>query len=322
MKSSHNPNPACAKLNFICTDQSCLFVFLTAFSLILGGCSTRMKPETDVVPPMPIEPPREESIIPFRAVIIQKNLGSVPLESFEIHGSPASDVEPLFEIANKEHVRLCDSIEKEIDAATEVLIREQSRLSEAKEDVATNYNAALPKKRDLSSKSTRDDLESLSTVRAQKSKTDAQYEAAVESKIRPLEQQVAKCLSDLDTFESRLYSFRAEYNIWMFNALPASPSKTWVTDSDGHSSISVAKNEPWYVWISGERLIPAGVDKFGVQKFTTEIYHWILITPDDLDDNGRLFADNRNLLSVRGLGKGKSIGDLLPSDDVKKRLGY
>ena len=296
MKSSHNP--ACAKLDFIRTDRSCLFAFLATFSLVAGGCST------------------EESSIPFRSVINQKNLIPVPLESLEIHASPASEVEPLFKIAKKGHDRLCQSIQVEIGNADEVLVRDKKRLSEAKEKVATTYNAMLPKKETLSSKSTRGDLESLSIVRAQKSKTDASYEAAVESTIRPIEQKIANSISVLNTNESNLNSVRA-INMSMFNALPTSPSKTWVTDSDGHTSINVPKNEPWYVWASAKRRVP-----YGDNEYTVEIYHWILVVPDDLDENGSLFADNRNLLSARGFVLSKSAGDLLQTDDVNERSRY
>ena len=297
MKSSHNP--ACAKLDFIRTDRSCLFAFLATFSLVAGGCST------------------EQSSIPFRSVINQQNLIPVPLESLEIHASPASEVEPLFKIAMKGHDRLCQSIQQEISNASEVLLREKKRLSEAKEEVATNYNAMLPKEETLSSKSTRGDLERLSIVRAQKSKTDASYEAAVESNIRPIEQKIANSISVLDAIESNLHSVRADKNMSMFNALPTSPSKTWVTDSDGHTSITVPKNEPWYVWASAKRRVP-----YGDNKYTVEIYHWILVVPDDLDENGSLFADNRNLLSVRGVVLSKSAGDLLQTDDVNERPRY
>lgn len=297
MKSSHNP--ACAKLDFIRTDRSCLFAFLATFSLVAGGCST------------------EESSIPFRSVINQKNLIPVPLESLEIHASPASEVEPRFKIAMKRHDRLCQSIQEEIGNASEVLVRDKKRLSEAKEKVATTYNAMLPKEETLLSKSTRGDLDSLSLVRAQKSKTDASYEAAVESNIRPIEQKIANSISVLDTIESNLHSVRADINMSMFNALPTSPSKTWVTDSDGHTSINVPKNEPWYVWASAKRRVP-----YGGNKYTVEIYHWILVVPDDLDENGSLFADNRNLLSARGFVLSKSAGDLLKTDDANERSRY
>jgi hypothetical protein len=230
-----------------------------------------------------------------------------PLESLDVNGSPASEVAPLFKAAILDHEEQVAAVEMEINRVETELHEAESRLDAAKEVVASGYNERLPK---VSEAPDRDDPEYLDWIsEASRQKADAGqwYERQKSATIRPIEGEVASIQSNLRRLQSRLSLIREDYTNFLFSALPAEGARHWVTDTNGHAVLSVPRTEPWVIWANSSRLVP------GV---TTERYRWILKTPDELDSNGKLFADHRNLLDIRGLVLDRQTGMLGVNGDT------
>jgi len=210
----------------------------------------------------------------------------------EIHASPASTVAPLFKRAIEEHGQRIASVQDELKRTHAAILEDQQRLSTAQEKVANRYNDAIPNRGEVKSRDSRDDLESLSKARAKKSNAVDKYDQNIEITIRPIEQSISSLRSHFQALETKLTTIRSNYNSNMFDSLPGRPAKTWVTDADGVTSVTIPQTEPWYFWAVTDRAVPG---------LGTESYRWILLAPNDLDENGRLFFDHRTLLENRGL---------------------
>ena len=230
--------------------------------------------------------------ISVRAVVVTRSQRSFPLESMEIHASPASAIAPLFKKAIEEHAERVASLVNEINRTRAAILQEEGRLLSAQADVAAGYNDALPSRGEVKPQTSRDDLESLLEARAKKSSAIDKYKKNVEVGIRPIEQSLAGLRSRSESLEAQLVTVRARYNNTLFESLPGRPAKNWVTDADGATAVTIPQTEPWYFWAATNRAVPG----LGIES-----YRWILLAPDDLDENGKLFFDHRTLLENRGL---------------------
>jgi hypothetical protein len=249
-----------------------------------------------------------EKLVPIRAVVVTRAQRSYPLGSLEIRASPASQVAPLLKQATQEHGQQVAKIQDAIDVAYATLREEKQHLATEKGDVAKRYNQSIGGRQELKSEASRDDLEALSRARSKKSTAVNSFEEDLATVIRPCEQKIVRIQSHCQSLESQLASLRKGYNKVLFAALPASPTKLCVTDVDGSVSITLPQTEPWYLWASTTRDVPG---------LGTEYYHWLLVSPDDLDDNGKLFFDHRNLLENRGLALDHSTGYLLKKSESR-----
>lgn len=230
--------------------------------------------------------------IPVRAVIVSRGQRPYPLESLEIRASPASAVVPLLKTASKDHENRVAAVRKELSDTRDLIAEENFRLNKTKSEVADNYNQQIPRENNVPPETSRDDLDVLSELRAQKSRAVAQFEKQLAETVRPIEEKIAGLERYSSDLERKLDSLRTEFNSVVFSSLPAKPNKRWFTDANGHATITVSQSEPWYFWSETSRDIP-GVG--------TESYRWILSHPDDLDDSGKLFFDHNSLLDSRGL---------------------
>ena len=242
-----------------------------------------------------------EKSVPIRAVVVTRAQRPYPLESLEIRASPASKVAPLLKQATEEHGQQVAELQDAIDDAYTKLREREQRLATAKAEVANQYNESVGGRQQLKNETSRDDLDSLSSVRSQKSAAVKSFEDHLAIVIRPIEQKIVRLRSDCQSLESDLAGLREGYNKLLFESLPFSPTKMWVTDVNGSVSITLPQTEPWYLWAATTRDVPG---------LGTESYQWLLVSPDDLDDNGKLFFDHRNLLGNRGLALDQSTGYL------------
>lgn len=230
--------------------------------------------------------------IPVRAVIVTRGQRPYPLESLEICASPASAVVPLLKTAGKDHEKRVAAVRKELTDTRDLIAEENFRLNKTKSDVADDYNRQIPRKKDVPPETSRDDLDVLSQIRAQKSQAVARFEKQLAETVRPIEEKIASLERYCSDLERKLDTLREEFNSVVFSSLPAKPKKRWITDANGYATITVSQSEPWYFWSETSRDVP-GVG--------TESYRWILSHPDDLDDSGKLFFDHNSLLDSRGL---------------------
>lgn len=254
----------------------------------------------------------EKASIPVRAVVVTRGQKPYPLESLEIRASPASVVAPLLKAAKREHEQRVTSKLKEIDRTRGLLSEENQRLDQKKQEVSDGYNGKIPKQADLPPESSRDDLDVLTKMRAQKSRAVQSFEAALEVTIRPIESEVRRLEGECYRLEAELRELRQSFNTIIFESLPVVPAKKWITDANGYATVSVARSEPWYFWSETSRDVPGS---------GTENYRWILTHPDDLDDAGKLFLDHRNLLDSRSLVVDADTG-LLGTTPIIDRRGY
>lgn len=254
----------------------------------------------------------DKASIPVRAVVVTRGQKPYPLESLEIRASPASVVAPLLKAAKQEHEQRVSSKLKEIDRTKNLLTEESRRLEQKKQEVSDEYNGQIPKQATLPHESSRDDLDVLTKMRAQKSRAVQSFEAALEETIRPIESQIRLLEKECSQLESELSKLRHSFNTVIFESLPGMPTKRWVTDANGYATVSVSRSEPWYFWSETSRVVPG---------LGTENYRWILAHPDDLDDAGKLFLDHRNLLDSRGLVVDDNTG-LLSTTPIIDRRGY
>jgi hypothetical protein len=250
--------------------------------------------------------------IPVRAVVVTRGQRPYPLESLEIRASPASAVAPRLKAAAKEYERRAASIVQDIEDTKRRLTEENRVLDQKKQAVANDYNGKLPEQADLPPETSRDDLEVLTKMRAQKSRAVRASEADLATAIRPIEEKIQSLQSECRQLERDLQSLRRGFKTTIFESLPDSPSKKWVTDLNGYATVSISRSEPWYFWSDTERDVPG---------MGTETYRWILMHPDDLDDAGKMFFDHRNLLDSRGLVVDADTGRLR-SDTTFDRRSY
>jgi hypothetical protein len=273
-------------------------ILVMAMAITVSGCSSdsgaalQSKSEDSLY---------AEKSVSIRAVVVTRAQRPYPLESLEIRASPASKVAPLLKQATEEHGQQVAAIQDAIDVAYTKLREREQRLATAKVEVANQYNESVGGREQLKNETSRDDLDSLSSVRSKKSAAVKSFEDHLAIVIRPIEQKIMRLRSDCQSLESELAGLREGYNKLLFESLPFSPTKMWVTDVNGSVSITLPQTEPWYLWAATTRDVPG---------LGTESYQWLLVLPDDLDDNGKLFFDHRNLLDNRGLALDQSTGYL------------
>lgn len=251
----------------------------------------------------------QNASIPVRAVVVTRGQKPYPLESLEICGSPASTVAPLLKAATEEHERRVIKIRKELDSTRDSLGEETRRLEAKKQEVAADYNDSLPAQGETPTEGSRDSLRSITKMRAQKTRAVREYEENLANVIRPIENQIRALEESCRNLEHMLAGLREGFNTFIFESLPGRPTKRWVTDANGHATVSVPKSEPWYFWTTTTRDVPG---------MGSETYRWILAHPDDLDAAGKLFFDHRNLLESRGLVVDADTGRLRTNNTLER----
>jgi hypothetical protein len=266
--------------------------------------------------------PSEKSLIPLRVVVADKDQAAVPFPSLQVAGCPANEVRRRLREAEEAYAadeqRLHNALQ---DCRTKQTSAEHD-LDHEKTVLEQEYNAAVPRGEDNVVKS-RNPLAELSKARAVKSAVDEQYKAALRSRIAPLEASLDRAKQAVAAAEADLERLRDSFNDRLFASLPGRPEKTWKTNKEGQATLAMVRNEPWYVWASGEREVSTRLLMKGKLRgdgnlearieaggFEKQIYRWLMLIPDDLDASGELSLDQSNLFDgraiVRSLGAERS----------------
>lgn len=263
--------------------------------------------------------PSEKTLVPLRVIVADKDQAAVPFPSLSVAGCPANEVRRLLRQAEQAYAADERRLQNAIEICRDRLSKAQSELDHELMALAKEYNSAVPRGENEILKS-RNPLAGLSKARALKSAVDDQYKAALRSRIAPLEDVVKRGKQDVAAAQVDLDRLRASFNDRLFASLPGKPAKLWKTDKQGHATLPIVRNEPWYVWASGTRQVSTKLLAHGMQArsgafnmevrqggFVTHTYRWLLLVPDQMDASGALSLDQSNLFD--GTAVVQSLGD-------------
>jgi len=259
--------------------------------------------------------------IPVRAVVAQRDQAPVKFPSLALCGSPAHNVRRLLRQAEREYEDEHRALQAKLSRLQGQEAAAESKLDGARGAFASEYSDKAPRSDDPKYRS-RNPLEGVSKARAAKSRLDEWYAEAFRERIAPLERDLEQLRGGIKAVQGELMSLRNSFSDRLFAALPASPSEVWKTDADGRTSISISRNEPWFVWAQSRRTVATTKETSGrldaagefrmTQRdggFVQSSFRWLALVPKQLDSSGELVLDQSNLFDGRVVSAALRDGD-------------